>query len=145
NQAAVELYLGKTLKNGEAMLLNDLIAAVSAFISNHTGRNWLGVGKNESTVIPESRVYDGSGTRELAVDDMLSVTKVEILDYLGTPYYEIPLPEITLLDSKDIIFSRLNRFPCGILNIKVTGKFSSGALPDPVKYVATQLVAHKIQ
>ena len=125
--------------------INEWIDAVEAYIDNYCNRTF----EQESAT---SKLYDGSGTSELLIDDLLSLTKVETLDednevdetidstdeYWLYPANTTPKYRIRINTAN----APIAVFPKGHQNIKVTGTFGqSESVPEDIRLAATKLVA----
>lgn len=155
DQARVESYLQRELNADEADLIDDIIEHVSTSISAYCNRNWLSVSpedEDDTTELePSTRIYNGSGTFDLYVDDFINLESVRLLDRQGVEYLKFDLDEsmpnrdwiVTPANSnpKNHIKLRYYRFVQGISNIELTAIWGSGAVPRPVTVVATTLVA----
>jgi len=125
--------------------INEWIDAAEAWINKYCGREF----EQESAT---SKLYDGDGTKELLVDDVLTVTRIETLDEErnvndtldNTDYYwlypanETPKWKI-VIDSRN---APIAVFPRGRQNIRVVGTFGySVSVPADVELAATKIVA----
>lgn len=147
SQEKIELYLQRQLNDYEAQIVEDVIENISSIIDSYTGRAWIGL--DADAPVSSERVYDANGGREFYIDDFTTLEKVELLDSDGSPY-------ITLEDADEFIKYPLNKtyfssiylrnysLPRGSGRIRVTGVFSSGAVPKDVVMVATKLSASMI-
>jgi len=128
--------------------LEDFINAVDAFIDNYCNRTF------ESS--DTSKYYDGSGSSELLIDDLISLTKIEILDDDGNVnetidssdeywlYPENKTPKNRIVLNADN--APIAVFPKGNQNIKITGTFGyQSSVPDDIVLAATKLVAGIIE
>lgn len=110
------------------------IDAVTAYIERFTGRTF----SADASASP--RVYDGTDSAELFIDDAVEITEVKIGD--------------TVLDEDDYRLYPTNRFPKtriilpykkfyeGAQNITVTAKWGYGAdVPEDISFAATVMVA----
>lgn len=141
-ETRVENYLGTTVTDGS---LDNIILSVQQFIENYTNCNF----KADSSA--STRLFNGSGSQFLTIDDCIEVTKVERGDnryadsftevssdnyvLLPTNYSEnnIPIYEIHL---------RYLRWTEGIKNHRITAKWGySEDVPEDVKQAATTLVS----
>ncbi|MHA1225125.1 MAG: hypothetical protein ACTSR2_00985 [Candidatus Hodarchaeales archaeon] len=132
-----------------ATQIDEWISAVSAWIDNFTGTTF-------ETESDSYKLYDGDGTRELMIDDLVSLTKIEILDEDGNvdetidssdEYYLYPANETP---KYRIVLNTSNApiavFPKGHQNIKVYGDFGySSSVPEDVRLAATMLVSQIIK
>ena len=149
NKARVQNYLLVTINDSFATQISEWISAVERFINNYCGREFVQEDDTE-------KLYDGDGSNTLIVDDLLTFTKIEILDEDGNVDYTIdssdeyylypvnktPKRKITLNSSN----ASVPRFLKGHQNVKVTGTFGySVNVPEDVRLVATKLVAGIIE
>ena len=130
--------------------ITEWISVVTAYINNYCGTEF----EQESATY---KLYDGDGTDELMVDDLITLTKVDILDYNGDVLYTIDsaTDEYHLYPANTTpkTMIKINRggapvgiFLCGNQNIKVTGTFGYAAtVPEDIRFVATKLVASIIE
>lgn len=143
NKEKVEGYLQRTLTAEEEALLPAVIQNVSEQINTYTNRSWGDIGAEEN---PEetTRYYDSNGHKELFIDDVLSVSSVQFLDYDGLVMDSALVDDYMLYPLnatyKNSIFLRYGRFPRGGRRVAITGVFSSGALPIEVEAAATAMV-----
>jgi len=129
--------------------VSEYIDAVQNWIETYTGRKF----EQESATY---KLYDGDGTKELLIDDLISLDKIEILDEDGdvdytiddaTEYYlypanETPKTRIVL----NVFNAPISYFPKGHQNVKVTGTFGyASTVPEDIRLVATKLVAGIIE
>ena len=124
--------------------INKWAEAVTRWIDNYTGTSF----EEEDTY----KLYDGDGTRDLMIDDLLTLTKVEILDDDGdvddtldstSEYYLYPANKTP---KNRIRINTANApiavYPSGHQNIKVTGTFgNTSTIPEDIRLAATMLVA----
>ena len=149
DQTKVLQYLGLSALPSPLTSLTNFISSVNKFIDNYCNR----VFEQESAT---TKLYDGDGTKELLIDDALTLTQIEILDedgnadytltFSGNDFYlypanEIPKTKITInLDNAPI-----GIFPSGHQNVKITGTFGDSAtVPDDISLAATMLVAELV-
>lgn len=144
DQEKVEAYLDRELTDNEVILLDSVIGYVSNFISTYTSRVWNSIDGEE----PEAseKIFDGTGKKELFINEFASLEKVEFLDSQGNLYLELEddAEFITYplnAEIKDSIYLRNYRFGLGAGRIKITAVWTSGEVPDDVIMVATALVA----
>jgi len=133
-QEAVENYLLIEVDNSFQSQITSWISTISKYIENETGRIFA---KSDS----EERLFDGSGARELVIDDLLEITKIEVNDTEMDldNYYLYPANETP----KTLIKGHC---PSGYQNIKITGKWGySEEAPEDVAFACTVLVAGIIQ
>jgi hypothetical protein len=130
----IESYLLITIDADFKSKVEEFIAAVTAYIERYTGRTF-----SVDSAVSE-RIYDGTGTSELFIDDAVEVTEVKIGD--------------TVLDESDYRLYPANRFPKtriilpykrfyeGAQNVAVTAKWGYGEeIPADLSFAATVLVA----
>jgi hypothetical protein len=121
------------------------IDQIENYIDQQTDRNFV------ADTVASIKSYDGNGLDEIAIDDCVSVTKVEVYDtegnvvldtlVAGTDYFLLPNNELP----KQSIKLYGYRFTKGIQNIKVTAKWGySVAVPSSIMFAATVLVANII-
>jgi len=148
DQSRVEDFLQRELADQEASNLDDLIAAVSMQIDDYTGHTWLPVGgvDDSDELEAEERVFDGTGSKEIFVDDFIGLEKVEILDYAGDAFLTVEddtqwqtFPSNK--NPKSSVRLRFNHFPEGIGNVQITAIWGTGSVPSDVIITCTELVA----
>ncbi len=147
NQANVEAYLSRELTSTEETLLDGIIEYLSEFINSYTNRKWNDLGENDPD--PDSKIYDGEGTREIRLNDSVkSLTKVEVLDTAGGVYNTYNPEDIIFYPlNREIIESislRTGRFPHRRASVKVYGVFTDGKVPADVVSVCTAIVGRYI-
>ncbi len=147
SKANVEAYLGRSLTTQENTLLDGFIEYLSQFINSYTNRIWNDISGSDPSA--SSKVYDGEGNRELRLNDSVkSITKIEILDNLGSVYLTLlPADFISYPLNRDVTESialRSYMFPNRRACIKVYGKFTDGTVPADVISVCTALVGRYI-
>ncbi|MCK5492977.1 MAG: hypothetical protein KAJ14_07695 [Candidatus Omnitrophica bacterium] len=115
------------------------------YIDNYCGREF----EDESV---SHKLYDGDGTKELLMDDLITFTKIEILDEDGNIDYTIDASDEYYIYPANktpktrIILNAFNApvtiFPRGCQNVKVYGTFGyAETVPNAIELVATKLVA----
>jgi hypothetical protein len=92
----------------------------------------------------DSRTYDGTGEREIYIDDFVTLSEVSILDSQGEISATYDDEDEWLLypinkTPKQSIYLRNYRFPSGRGRVLVTAVFGSGAVPEGVVMVCTAL------
>lgn len=114
-------------------VIQDYIDAVTAFIERYTGRSF--TTDEEAT----ERVFDGTDTGEIFIDDAVEITEVKDGDnvivadnYRLYPSNRLPKTRIILPSSN---------FSIGAQNIAVTAKWGFGAVPKDLEFAATVMVA----
>ena len=133
----VEAYIKRDLTTNELTLLPGLLVAIQAYIDSKIGGSF-------GTVAETTRYYSGNG-RIIDIDACSDITAVKLIDNVQAVVYTYVLDEeLELLpkndDIKTFIEKRIGSFPYGKSNISVTAKYSLGAVPDEIKYVATVMV-----
>lgn len=149
NKANIQNLLLITISDSFDSQISEWISAAEAWINTYCGREF----EQESSTY---KLYDGSGTKELLIDDLLTFTKVETLDLDGDvdetvdsssmywlyPANKSPKYKIRLNPAN----SPVSVFPKGHQNIKVTGTFGySSSVPSDVKLATTKLVGAMIR
>jgi hypothetical protein len=129
--------------------ITEYISAVKSWIDSYCGREF----EQESA---SSKLYDGDGSNEILVDDILSLTKIEILDenkavettitssddYYLYPANKTPKTKIIINKHK----AGVSRFPIGFQNVKITGTFGYAiSVPEDIRLAATKLVSSIIE
>jgi len=142
SKSKVETFLGTSISED----LVDKIAWVTAYITNYTEKDF-------EAGVAESRYYDGDGTDTLIIDDVTSVTQVDIIDAQAVDDVEYTLDNTNdywLYPLNKTTFDRIKLnpsgargiFPIGHHRIKVTGVFAySATVPADIEWVATSMVA----
>lgn len=116
--------------------------AVAAEIGQRTQRQFV------ADSLPTTRLYDGTGTAEMEVDEMVTLVGVTLLGFQDNPGYPLsgalltkeankPMTRLTVSRGSVAAFGpagvwagTLARFPAGRQNIQVTGLFGYGpAIP----------------
>ena len=146
-ETKVKKYLGLTTLPSPLITadINIYAEAITKYIEDYCGREF-------ETSVATSKVYDGQGTKEITIDDLYALTKIETLDEDGdventlddsSEYYLYP--ENTT--NKNLIKintsnSPISIFPKGNQNVKVTASFGySATVPEIISLAATKLVA----
>ena len=147
DKANVEAYLSRELTSTEETLLDGIIEYLSEFINSYTNRKWNDLGENDPD--PDSKIYDGEGTREVRLNDSVkNVAKVEVLDTAGgvcNTYVPVDLIRYPLnRDITESISLRTGRFPHRRASVKVYGVFTDGKVPADVVSVCTAIVGRYI-
>lgn len=130
----VENYLLITVEESFKPNVTKFIEAVTAYIERYTGRTF------SYDAEATEKIYDGTGSSELFIDDAVEITEVKIGD--------------TVLDEDDFVLYPSNRLPKtriilpykkfyeGAQNITVTAKWGYGeAIPADLEFAATVMVA----
>lgn len=135
DQEKIEAQLGRDLTGSEETALVYLLGWIDADINDALGGAY-------GTAVTGTKIYEG-GYRTLSIDPVSNVTAVEVLDEDGdvTHTYETDDYVLEPVNStiKTYIVKRYGRFPCGQTNIRVSGDFGLGAIPDDVVYTATYM------
>ena len=145
SKSKVENFLDTTISED----LVDKIAWVTAYITNYTEKDF-------ESGAAESRYYDGDGTDTLLIDDVTSVSQIDIIDSQGVDEVEDTLDsdDYWLYPLNKTIFERIKLnpaggrgiFPLGHHRVKVTGVFAfSATVPADIEWVATSMVADIIR
>ena len=150
NEATVEKIIQRSLTTEEKASLDLVIANISKFVADYLNRNYQDIvegEEGESEIEDSVMYYDGNGQYELFLDDdFTEITQIELLDSEGSTFETIDDEDDYILyplnsSPKNSIVLRSYRFPLGHARVKITGKFTSGALPDAVCMAVTKLVA----
>jgi hypothetical protein len=138
-QNLIEASLKRELSTEELTLLPYILEVVDGYIDDIVGGPF-------GTVLPSTRYYDG-GTQIVDIDTCVDVTSVQAVDSLenvisdytiGTQFELRPRN----LEYKKYIEFRNFKFPKGVANIAVTGKFTESlTVPKDIEYLATYLVS----
>lgn len=147
NKGTIQNYLAVDIDSSLDTQINTWIAAAERYIDNYTGRTF-----EES--LSETRYFDGNGERELDIDEIISITSLEILetssddvqftltegrgsDYILYPYNETFKYRVILT-----VNSQVAVWSGGKQRIKITGLWGHGSTaPEDVELAATMLVA----
>jgi len=141
-KSKVENFLNTSISED----LVDKIAWVTKFIENYTEKDF-------EAGVAESRYYDGDGTDTLLIDDVTSVSQVDIIDAQAVDDVEYTLDQTDdywLYPLNKTTFDRIKLnstgsrgiFPIGHHRVKVTGVFAfSATVPADIEWVATSMVA----
>ena len=151
NKGNIQNYLAVDIDNSLDTQINTWITAAQSYIDNYTGRTF----EQSSS---ETRYFDGDGKRELDIDEIISITSLEILeinsddvqftltegrgsDYILYPYNETFKYRVILtVNSQVAVWSE------GKQRIKITGLWgNSVSVPKDIELVATMLVAGIIE
>lgn len=149
NKARIQNYLLITIDDSFASQIDEWIEAAQNYIDNYTGITF----EEESGVT--YKIYDGDGSRELLIDELITFTKVEILDEDGDINYTIDSSdEYYLYPANKTPKTRIkinpynapiSYFPEGDQNVKVYGTFGyASSVPEDIRLAATKLVAEII-
>jgi hypothetical protein len=148
-KAQVQNYLLITINSSFDTQITEWITAIKKWIDTYCDRTF----EQESATY---KLYDGDGENELLIDDLLTLSKIEILDEDGSVDYTIDdTTEYYLYPANDTPKTsiKLNKYNApvsvflkGEQNIKVTGTFGYAAtVPEDIRLVATKLVAQIVQ
>lgn len=147
-QERVEAYLGRDLTTAEEVNIVALIASVSSAVGAYLGREYIDIGDDETDVAVTTRYFDSVRSHELFVDDMLSVSGIDIVTSEGESYQAFTDDMYYLYPLNGSVFSSIyfhtGGFPGRGNAVKVSGKFSSGVVPPEVIMAVTQLVAQSL-
>lgn len=138
SQVNVENLLKRELTSEEEAMLSLIFDSVDKFIDEQVGGSF-------GAVAETSRLYDGKGDSILDIHPCYDITDISIVDSEGNVINEYDLDtELETRPLNETIKRWLERrggyFPRGIANIRVTAKFSLGAVPSDIEYLATYLV-----
>lgn len=125
--------------------IEEWISAIEAWINTYCNREF-------ETETATYKLYDGDGTKELLIDDITALTKIEILDEDGNVDYTIDnvlyyfLYPANKTQKDRVVLNPSNSpiawFPKGNQNVKVTADFGySATVPEDIRLAATKLVA----
>lgn len=149
-ETKVEQYLQVDIDDSISGYVTDWINWVTQYIKNYTEKDF-------ESGAAESRYYDSDGTDLLLIDDVLSVSQVDIIDAQGVSEVEYTLDntdDYWLYPLNKTTFDRIKLnhagsrgiFPNGKHRVKVTGVFATSAtVPADIEWVATQMVADIIR
>lgn len=145
----VEAYLMINIDPSQSDNVDDWITAVTQWIENYTGRTF------EAAVA--TKYYDGSGTRELDIDPVISITTLQTLNTDGTvdtalteghasDFLLFPLNESPKYTIKLVLSSSIGVFPKGMRRVKIVGNFGqTSTVPKNVELAASMLVGKIIK
>jgi hypothetical protein len=114
-------------------VVEEYIDAVTAYIERYTGRIFT------TDTIATERVFDGTDTGEIFIDDAVEITEVKDNGNLIDPVNYRLYPANRLPKTR-IILPRYN-FSIGAQNITVKAKWGYGAVPKDLEFAATVMVA----
>lgn len=150
NEEKVEDYLTIDIDSSFSSRIIEWAESVDKYIDNYTGKSF--------SEISESRYFDGSGSRELDVDDFVSISEVLILnyedddtmyalsegkgnDYVTFPYNETPKYRLILTPA-----STIGGWLKGDRRIKITATWGhQSSIPSDIVLAATMLLAGIIE
>jgi len=141
----VKDYLGITSLPSPLTSISAWISSIESFINNYCNTEF-------ETEPATTKLYDGTGKRFVLVDNLLTLTKVEILNNDGNVDFTIDATDEYYLYPANktpktrIVIESANApisiFQKGYQNVKVTGTFGhSSSVPKDVELAATKLVA----
>jgi len=148
SKSFIQNYLLVNIDTSFDTWIDEMISAADAYIDNYCNTSF------ESST--ETRYFDGNGSNELILDDLLTVTSLQFLDSNGVDLDD------TLTESDDFFLYPYNEtckhkivlnpegdqaeFPRGSHRIKITGTWGkSSTAPADIKLVSTKLVAGIIE
>lgn len=140
DQITIEAFLKRSLTDNEITILPLLVEVASTFIGNSVGGTY-------GTAVSSTRYYDGGGSSILQIDSAKEITKVASVDEGEEEVTEYDLNESWEARPRNATFKtwierRWYKFPVGVANIAVTGKFTLGDdVPADLKYLATYLIS----
>jgi len=132
----IENYLLITIDPSFDDQVADWIAKIESYIDSYTERNF------KADSMASVRLYDGSGTGEVIIDDCVSIEKVEY--GTETPFSEIEeyITYPANAAPKTKIARRYSVFPCGKQNVRITAKWGySVEVPADIEFIATIFAA----
>jgi hypothetical protein len=133
----VENYLLTDISGLFDAQIDAWLASIKKYIDNYTDRTF--------EKVDETRKFDGSGSDELLVDDLISATSLKIDGNAVTTYYLYQDSNANKTPKNRIVLESGAFYP-GIQNIEVAGSWGySTAAPDDIKMVATKLLASIIK
>lgn len=133
----VENYLLQDTEEWYWDTVNGWIEAMSRLMDQLTNRTLVADEGSDTT-----RYFDGNGREKMLIDDVQSISKVEIGDQYGENLAEVsdtfPYPKIP---PSNTLFSK-SGFPVGVQNVAVSGKFGLfETTPEDIAFACTVLVA----
>lgn len=146
NKASIQNYLMITISNSFSTQIDNWIKAAENYINNYCNRT------SFTQELATVKYYDGSGSNELLIDDLLTCTKIEILDddsdvqatldstdeYFLYPANKTPKTRIVINSTN----ASISVFLTGHQNIKITGTWGySVDVPEDIRLAATKIVA----
>jgi hypothetical protein len=147
DQDHVVNYIKRELTDGEVNLLPAMIKQVSLYIDNYTTRSWKDIDAKEDTAKTD-RYFDGSGQKELDVDNFRDLEYIKILDSDGNEFDSYGPSDLSNViqyplnnDAKTSVYLISGRFPSYHKCVKINARFDSGDVPEDVIMVATSMVA----
>lgn len=142
----LENHILQDIDSSYSAWIGVIIGFVEEYIDKYCGTSFASQGSVD-------RYYDGSDGNELIIDDVQSVTSVQILAPDGsvianltqnTDYWLYPLNDTV---KNSLVLSGTNllsEFPSYPRAVKITGTFGFGTVPGPVKFAGIQLAAKMI-
>lgn len=132
----IEAYLLLTIDPEFDAQVDRWIESATEYVRNYTNREW--VAGAETT-----RLYDGSGTQKMMIDEFIDVTDVQVgedwnenmvtIDYAVEPYNRV---------NKNTIIYKTDYFPCGQQNVAVTAKFGfAEEVPADIEFATTVIAS----
>lgn len=148
---------GLTLRDQAGRRIPAAIDEVTAEVSRRTLRNFV------ADTVDETRTYDGTGTAEIEVDEIISLTAVQVTGLQLFPTYTLAgativheqnKPQTRLVVAQGSVPAFTTQgvfapypliFPAGRQNIQVTGKFGYGAtVPMDLWHGVCGEIAHRL-
>jgi hypothetical protein len=135
-KANIEAYLRITLDPSLNAQVDKWINSATEYIRNYTNREWVAGASS-------TRLYDGTGTQKMMIDEFIDVTDVKVgedwntnmatIDYTTEPYNRV---------NKNTVIYKTDHFPCGQQNVAVTAKFGfSATVPADIEFATTVLAS----
>lgn len=140
SQDQVASYLKRALTDDEVVVFNMLAEAACAYIDNELETTFT------DTDTATDRYYDGENSCELIIDPAKTISAVYIIDRYGSILQTLQSYEFVAVPLNKNIKTSLRtkgvRFPSGVGNIKVTGKYTSydNGVPAPISLATAMLV-----
>jgi hypothetical protein len=138
DQTAIENYLLTNIDSSFSSQIVEWITAVSTFIDNYTGRQFVADGS------ASARTFIGRYSQKLPVDDCVAVSTVEIGDRFGDNYSTVASTDYAVLPLNELPKNciALKHQDWGVGIHRITAKWGySVACPLDIKFVATVLAA----
>jgi hypothetical protein len=135
---AIENYMVIEIDETFDEQIDEWIEAIEEYIDNETNNDFTPVAED---AVDEDRTFDGSGTNTLYIDAATEIVEVRLSedgDPLDVDTYVL-YPKRA--DTTRKIVLKSNKFPCGIENIYINGKWGYATVPQDIKLAATILVA----
>ena len=134
NKTEIENYLLTTIDSSFDTQIEHWIEDMEAYIDNYTSRNFI------ADSVESERLYDGDGTRELVIDDAVSVglVKIDGVELQQGDGWAYPANK----NPKNLLKLGTKFFTRGNQNVSVTGKWGySENCPADIRRACTILVA----